>query len=354
MAVLLLWLEGHAETAATQPMQPAPHEAPENAAPHGEASEDYGAVISPWDNPPDIIGLNDIVFQPETGPIDVEESFVKDAVTPQDVEKLRDFEYLTRQFFMSDANTGLLPSDINVDAFMQADLTIDMAEPGPKILIFHTHSTEMFSDSIIRETAYATDPMEGVMGVGRELAKILTERYGIEVLHHTGRYDIVNGKAQISGAYERMETPLRQLLEDNPSIQLAIDLHRDGLREGVPPMLTDINGNPAARIMFVNGLSRTRRGDVSAPVPWLENPYVTENLNLSFRMQLHANELYPGFTRKVYLKPYRYSLHLLPKTLLVEVGAQNNTKQEAYNAMAPLAEILAQTAFPQGAYDRRE
>jgi stage II sporulation protein P len=62
-------------------------------------------------------------------------------------------------------------------------------------------------------------------------------------------------------------------------------------------------------------------------------------------MQLSANERYPGFARKVYLKPYRYSLHMLPKTLLVEVGAQNNTKQEALNAMEPLAEILAKVVL---------
>ncbi len=61
----------------------------------------------------------------------------------------------------------------------------------------------------------------------------------------------------------------------------------------------------------------------------MPNPYVTDNLAFSFQMQLKANELYPGFTRKIYLKGYRYNLHLKPKSLLIEVGAQTSTVKEA-------------------------
>ena len=57
-------------------------------------------------------------------------------------------------------------------------------------------------------------------------------------------------------------------------------------------------------------------------------------------MKYAGDKLYPGFVRRNYLKTYRYSLHMLPKSLLVEVGAQTNTKEEAMNAMEPLAEIL--------------
>ena len=58
-------------------------------------------------------------------------------------------------------------------------------------------------------------------------------------------------------------------------------------------------------------------------------------------MQLMANSMYPNFTRKVYLNAYRYSLHMAPKSLLIEVGAQTNTKEEILNSMEPLADILA-------------
>ena len=72
----------------------------------------------------------------------------------------------------------------------------------------------------------------------------------------------------------------------------------------------------------------------------LPNPYLEDNLALSFQLQLAAAEYYPDFTRQIYLKGYRYNMHYCPKSLLVEVGAQNNTFEEAKNAMEPLADIL--------------
>lgn len=93
-----------------------------------------------------------------------------------------------------------------------------------------------------------------------------------------------------------------------------------------------------ASIMFFNGLSRTTaNGDIG----YLYNPYIQDNLAFSLQMQITAEEYYPGFSRAIYLKGYRYNMHYCPKTLLVEVGAQTNTVEEAMNAMEPLADILA-------------
>ena len=90
--------------------------------------------------------------------------------------------------------------------------------------------------------------------------------------------------------------------------------------------------------MFFNGLSRTTtQGDLT----YLPNPYIEDNLAFSFQMQLAAAEYYPGFIRKIYLKGYRYNMHVVPKAMLVEVGAQTNTFEEAKNAMEPLADLLA-------------
>lgn len=61
----------------------------------------------------------------------------------------------------------------------------------------------------------------------------------------------------------------------------------------------------------------------------------------SFQMQAKCNEYYPGFTRRIYLKGYRYNMHVRPKTLLVELGAQTNTVEEAINALEPLAHVLS-------------
>ena len=92
-----------------------------------------------------------------------------------------------------------------------------------------------------------------------------------------------------------------------------------------------------SKLMFFNGLSRTtKNGDLTN----LPNQYIADNLALSFQMKLAADEYYPGFTRSIYLKGYRYNMHYCPKTMLVEVGAQTNTLQEAMNAMEPLSDLL--------------
>ena len=65
-----------------------------------------------------------------------------------------------------------------------------------------------------------------------------------------------------------------------------------------------------------------------------------KQLAFSLQLQIAAEQNYPGFTRRIYLKAYRYSLHMLPKSLLIEAGAQTNTVEEMRNAMEVLASLL--------------
>jgi len=280
-----------------------------------------------------MIGLDDIVFIP---PVPVEEPTPAPVIRLSDdyIMRLMSFDYLVNNIFLVDRYTALFPSDIDTRAFLQADLQIDTTVTGPQVLLFHTHSLEQFIDS------NPLEPMDSVVGVGRELADRLTA-FGIEVLHYTAQFDVVDGRPRRQGSYERMEPVIKQVLIDNPTIQMVIDLHRDGVREGHGPFITYINGERTARIMFFNGLSRQYRGGQVTDVHWLPNPYQSENINMSFRLQLASNELYPGFARRVYLREFRYSLHMSPMSMFVEVGNQYNTVDEAKRAMGPLAEIIA-------------
>ena len=88
--------------------------------------------------------------------------------------------------------------------------------------------------------------------------------------------------------------------------------------------------------MFFNGLSRT----ISGAIPYLYNPNLQGNLAFSLQMKCTAMEYYDGFTKPIYLKGYRYNLHLEPRSLLIELGNENNTVEEAKNAAAPLADVL--------------
>ena len=183
----------------------------------------------------------------------------------------------------------------------------------------------------------AGDASTSIVGVGAYLAEQLNAK-GIETLHHNGVYDLINGKLDRSKAYELSEIGVREILNQYPSIEVVIDLHRDGVKEDMH-LVTEINGKQTARIMFFNGLSRTKtNGDIA----YLYNPYIQDNLAFSFQMQLASENMYPGFARRIYLKGYRYSLHMMPKSLLIEAGAQTNTVEEMKNAMDLLAELLNQ------------
>lgn len=241
-------------------------------------------------------------------------------------EKLRDFDYLVQNFYQIDSTTTINASQLNVDALLGKDVRLSHDASQPQILIYHTHSQEGYADSV------PGDANTTVVGVGDYLAKILTEQYGMNVIHHKGEYDV----GDRDHAYSNAAPALEQILAENPSIEVVIDLHRDGVREDTK-LVTDVGGKQTAQIMFFNGLSRTTRtGDID----YLYNPYIADNLAISFQMQLAAAEYYPGFTRRIYLKGYRYNMHYCPKSLLIEVGAQTNTVEEAMNAMVPLAELL--------------
>ena len=243
-----------------------------------------------------------------------------------DRTQLADYETLVRNFYAIDANTMAGSDQLSVEKLLGMDMTLPQEGDGLQILIYHTHSQEAFADSV------PGDVNTGIVGVGECLTKILTEQYGYRVLLNTGQYDVETR----DNAYSRALPAVEQILAENPSIQVIIDLHRDQVAEETK-LVTDIQGRPTARFMFFNGLSRTRKtGDID----YLANENQEANLAFSFQMQLKAAEYYPGLTRRIYLKGYRYNMHLRPRTLLVELGAQNNTVEEAINACDPLAHIL--------------
>lgn len=245
--------------------------------------------------------------------------------------KLQDFDYLRQNFYQVD-NTTTVGSDLlEVSKLLGKDMTIKKQAEGPQILIYHTHSQEAYKDSV------PGDPATSIVGVGDYLEQLLEQKYGIEVLHHKGVYDLPTRDNAYSNALPNIE----KILEENPTIEVVIDLHRDGVAED-RHLVTEVDGKPTAMLMFFNGLSKTTsQGELT----YLYNPYIEDNLALSFQMQLTAAEYYPGLTRKIYLKGYRYNMHLKPKSMLVEVGAQTNSFEEAKNAMEPLADILGKVLY---------
>lgn len=244
-----------------------------------------------------------------------------------DWEEQWGYEELISNFYAIDASTDLKEEYLDLDKLLYQDLSVNKESDGPQILIYHTHSQEGFIDSV------KGDASTTIVGAGEKLAKLLTEEYGFKVLHHAGEYDVENRDYAYSNSLPEIE----RILEENPSIEVVIDLHRDEMQEG-KKLVMDLQGRPTARFMFFDGMSYIRnKGDIS----YLENPYIQDNLAFSFQAQVTANQYYPGIARKIYLKAYRYNLHLRPKSMLIELGAQTNTVEEIMNACDPLAHIIS-------------
>ncbi len=255
----------------------------------------------------------------------------REPVTILDEASLRDYNYLLNNFFAVDPSTTPLESQINYDSLMSRDLSLTTDNSKPQILIYHTHSQEAFIDSV------EGDVNDTIVGVGNRLTEILTDTYGYNVIHHTQVYDMIDGELDRNRAYTLAAPDIQQILDENPSIEVVIDLHRDGV-DG-HKFVKEIDGKPTAQIMFFNGLSRTAR---NGEIDYLPNPYIEDNLAFSFQLQLKAAQHYPGWTRNIYLQSLRYNLHMRPKSLLIESGTQLNTVEEELNAMEVLADILNQ------------
>lgn len=262
------------------------------------------------------------------GNTDASTEFVEAKYPVYSYDWSEDWNYgtLVSNFFAVDNSTLLQEEYLDLDRLLNTDVRVDPSVEGPQILIYHTHAHEAFEDSV------EGDESTTIVGAGEKLANLLEEKYGFRVLHHKGVYD-----EEREDAYAKALPALEEILEENPTIEVVIDLHRDGM-SGDRKLVMDLQGKPTARFMFFNGLSYTQKG---GEISYLENPYIQENLALSFQAQVAANEYYPGIARKVYLKAYRYNMHLKPKSMLIELGAQNNTVEEIMNACDPLAHILA-------------
>ncbi len=247
-------------------------------------------------------------------------------------EKLSEPEFLLNKIFVVDSNTSLSAEEMTMNNLLDTDLRVsDLRDMSTdKILIYHTHGSESFADS--REGVKE----DTIIGVGAYLEEILEKQYGIATYHDETLYDVIDGSLDRNRAYEMAYANVSKILEANPSIEVVIDLHRDGVDEDIR-LVTDINGKQTAKIMFLNGVSRSNR---NGEIAYLYNPYRNENLAFSFQMYLAGKELYGDYVRKIYVRSLRFNMHLMPRACLIEAGAQTNTVEEEKNAMEPLAAIL--------------
>ncbi len=221
----------------------------------------------------------------------------------------------------------------DIPAALAAKLTQTFADTdAPQVLILHTHTTESYTQSSDRyeETSpYRTlDPGHNMIALGGIVAEILRDA-GIGVIHDTAFHDYPS----YNGSYSHAAAATKAYLEQYPTIELILDLHRDAADTPSGQLATrcSVGGETAAQLMFVLGTDER-----------LEHPDWERNLGLALQLQTLLEQKNPGICRDVSMSRNRYNQHLGNYALLVEIGAAGNTLEQAKLAAQALGEAIAE------------
>lgn len=220
---------------------------------------------------------------------------------------------------------------------------MDLSGSEPKILIYHTHTTEAYTPTSkyqYKETTKwrTNDQTRSVVAVGDELARILREEYGYSVIHDTTDHE----PPKLATSYSRSEQTMMRYREEYPSISLYIDLHRDAYNTKGDANNTDyavIDGERVARLMFVVGTGEGATGQGFG-----EMPDFSSNYALAKRITDRLAGFNDRLVRNIRVKTGRYNQHISNQCLLVEVGHNANTLEEALASVKYLAAAIAESA----------
>lgn len=227
---------------------------------------------------------------------------------------------------------------INVKQLLneKADLSIkDKSEPT--VLIFHTHTTEQYQ--IIDRDFYSTDytprsedSSRNMIRVGDAICSQLEEA-GYSVIHDTNIYD-----KKYNGAYDRSRAQIEKYLKKYPSIQIVLDIHRDAIELSngtkIKPVVK-VKGKKCAQIMIISGCQENGNG-ISGFDDW------RYNLVFAVQLQNKLESMFEGITRPLYFCPRKYNMDTSHCSLLIEMGSDANTLDEAVYAGKCLGVSLAQ------------
>ena len=223
--------------------------------------------------------------------------------------------------------------EVDTLSLLQQPLNWQLKGDLPTVLILHTHGTESYeTDGSYEETsAYRTlDTDHNMVSVGDRVAELL-EAGGIRVIHDRSLHDY----PAYNDAYANSRQAAAQILEENPSICLVLDLHRDAAEDengNQKRSAVTVEGESCARLMMVMG---SDKGNLSFP-------HWEQNLALAVKLQACLEQKYEGLCKPIQLVTSRYNQDLSTGALLIEVGTAGNTHREALAAAEYLAEgILA-------------
>lgn len=219
---------------------------------------------------------------------------------------------------------------VDANELCAAELPFVIDNSGPQVLVVHTHTTECYNgDAMSGETERTTDDGANVIAVGKVICGVLEEN-GIKTVHDTTVHDYPSYQS----AYTRTLKTIEKNLQENPSIKVVIDVHRDAFIYADGSKLRvayNNNGTETAKVMLVVGTDSMG----------LSHPDWRGNLSFATKIQNAANIMYPGLMRPIDLRRERFNMHMTKGSILLEVGSNGNNLSEAMEGAAQAANAIA-------------
>ena len=202
-------------------------------------------------------------------------------------------------------------------------------EPGPRVLIIHSHSCESYTQSeghtYLPDANFRTlDLSCNMIAVGDALLEELG-KLGVEAVHDR----TLNDYPSYNRSYAVAREKIGDWLEEYPSIVMVLDLHRDALEQPVRETV-ERDGQVLAPLMLVVG---TDEGGLS-------HPHWPDNLSCALKLQALGNRDQPSLFKRISFRASRFNGDMSPGALIVEVGSTENTLEEACASMPYLARYV--------------
>ncbi len=203
----------------------------------------------------------------------------------------------------------------------EAPDTADIDYTKPVVLIYHTHATESYQP-VEEGNFHSLKEYGTVREVGDALAEEL-EAKGIQVIHDKTLHD----SPSYNQSYTRSLETVKKLMGSNASNMIVIDLHRDAAGySGNTAKTTDIKKDTVAKYSLVIGTG---------------NPNLEALKSFATQVNQTAEETYPGFGGKIIEKQYKFNQYVSDHHLLLEVGNNQNTIEQAKLTGKYFGDVLA-------------
>ncbi len=218
-------------------------------------------------------------------------------------------------------NKAGVPLDIKKLLTSENPVNIEKSDE-PQVLIVHTHATECYlSESrdyyTTDDLSRTTDNTKNMVAIGNIIENKLNAA-GIKTLHDKTAHDY----PAYSGSYSRSKKTIEKYLAEYPSIKVVIDLHRDSIGNAggnKTKPIVEINGKKTAQVMLVMGCGANITGHEN----W------QKNMIFAVKYQQTMEVLYPGLARGICFVNSKYNQNLSFGSILLEVGTDSNSFEEA-------------------------